>query len=86
MDEEDINMEGFDGGKIGDELTLSIEFNANPGPDEIKWYKKISQLKIILKNIIIIQLFVYFSGSCMTWINLLELNKINLMTLSVQKV
>ena len=86
MDEEDINMEGFDGGKIGDELTLSIEFNANPGPDEIKWYKKNSQLKIILKNIIIIQLFVYFSGSCMTWINLLELNKINLMTLSVQKV
>ena len=41
MNEEDINMDGFDGGKIGDELTLSIEFNANPGPDEIKWYKKI---------------------------------------------
>jgi len=37
-EEEDINMDGFDGGKIGDELTLSIEFNANPGPDEIKWY------------------------------------------------
>ena len=46
MDEEDINMEGFDGGKIGDELTLSIEFNANPGPDEIKWYISYNNLFI----------------------------------------
>ena len=52
-------MDGFDGGKIGDELTLSIEFNANPGPDEIKWY--IHHKTVYLSNSKnIMQLFVYF--------------------------
>ena len=29
---------GFDGGEVGSELTLSIQFHANPGPQEILWY------------------------------------------------
>ena len=50
-------MDGFDGGKIGDELTLSIEFNANPGPDEIKWY--------ISYNNLIIYFWNYYAAVCL---------------------
>ena len=36
--QKDARNTGFDGGEVGSELTVAIQFHANPEPLEILWY------------------------------------------------
>ena len=36
--QKDARNTGFDGGEVGSELTVAIQFHANPAPEEILWY------------------------------------------------